>query len=70
MIDQGIGVNNSSLKPQWDELINKTLEEANLNRPNDGKMRTGSKKGIHTKDLSILLEEMQYLPRTYPDTKW
>ena len=70
MNDEGIGVNNKSLKPRWDELINETLKEAKINRPDDMEMVTGSRKGIHTKHLSILLEEMQYLPRTYPDAKW
>ena len=70
MNDKGIGINNKSLKPRWDELINETLKEAKINRPDDMEMVTGSRKGIHTKHLSILLEEMQYLPRTYPDAKW
>ena len=50
--------------------INKTLNEAKLNRPKDDYMATGSKKGIHTEHLGFLLAEMQFLPRAYPNAKW
>ena len=70
MYKEGIGVNNSSLKSEWDKLVNSTLEEANLIRPEDGYMQTGSKNGMHTEYLGHLLSEMQFLPRAYPDAKW
>ena len=70
MLDQGIGVNNSKLKKAWDEIIDSTLKKAKLNRPKDGYMASGSKKGIHTEHLGFLLAEMQFLPRAYPDAKW
>ena len=70
MLDQGIGVDNSKLKKAWDEIVNNTLIKANLNRPEDGYMASGSKKGIHTEHLGFLLAEMQFLPRAYPDAKW
>ena len=67
---EGIGVNNKDLKSSWDDLINEILEEANLQRPTDIRMETGSKEGHHTKYLTTLLTEMQYLPRKYPNAKW
>ena len=70
MLDQGIGVDNSKLKKVWDEIIDSTLKKAKLNRPEDGYMASGSKKGIHTEHLGFLLAEMQFLPRAYPDAKW
>ena len=70
MYKEGIGVNNSSLKSEWDKLVNTTLEEANLIRPEDGYMQTGSKNGMHTEYLGHLLSEMQFLPRAYPDAEW
>ena len=66
----GIGVDNKKLKERWDEIINSTIEKAKLNRPEDGYMATGSRKGIHTEHLGFLLAEMQFLPRAYPDAKW
>ena len=66
----GIGVDNKELKERWNEIVNSTIEKAKLNRPEDGYMATGSKKGIHTEHLGFLLAEMQFLPRAYPNAKW
>ena len=70
MYKEGIGVNNSSLKSEWDKIVNTTLKESNLIRPEDGHMQSGSKNGMHTEHLGHLLSEMQFLPRSYPDAKW
>ena len=70
MLKIGVGVDNSQLKIEWEELINITLKKAKLKRPIDGYMATGSRKGIHTEHLGFLLAEMQFLPRAYPDAKW
>lgn len=70
MEHKGIGVNNTSLKSKWDILINEVFINARIIRPKDKKMITGSKNGEHTKHLTTLLNEMQYIPRTYPDAKW
>ena len=70
MYKEGIGVNNSSLKSEWDKIVNTTLKQSNLIRPEDGYMQSGSKNGMHTEHLGHLLSEMQFLPRAYPDAKW
>ncbi|MEC7864140.1 MAG: 1,2-phenylacetyl-CoA epoxidase subunit PaaC [Bacteroidota bacterium] len=70
LLTNGIGVNNTELKNQWDEIVNNTLAEAKLTRPEDGYMATGGKKGMHTEYLGFLLAEMQFLQRAYPDAKW
>ena len=70
MYKEGIGVNNSSLKSEWDKIVNTTLKQSNLKRPEDGYMQSGSKNGMHTEHLGHLLSEMQFLPRAYPDAKW
>ena len=70
MYKEGIGVNNSSLKSEWDKIVNTTLKQSNLNRPEDGYMQSGSKNGMHTEHLGHLLSEMQFLPRAYPNAKW
>ena len=70
LLTNGIGVNNTKLKNQWDEIVNNTLAEAKLTRPEDGYMATGGKKGMHTEYLGFLLAEMQFLQRAYPDAKW
>jgi ring-1,2-phenylacetyl-CoA epoxidase subunit PaaC len=70
MLKHNIGVDNAKLRIKWDEIINNTLKKAKLNRPKEGYMATGSRKGIHTEYLGFLLAEMQFLPRAYPDAKW
>ena len=69
-IKKNIGVDNINLKVKWDIIINKTLNQAKLARPEDGYMMSGSKKGLHTEFLGKLLAQMQYLPRAYPNAKW
>ena len=70
MLEKNIGVDNINLKVKWDIIINKTLNQAKLVRPEDGYMMSGSKKGLHTEFLGKLLAQMQYLPRAYPNAKW
>jgi len=70
MLEKNIGVDNINLKAKWDIIINKTLNQAKLSRPEDGYMMSGSKKGLHTEFLGKLLAQMQYLPRAYPNAKW
>ena len=70
MLNEGIGVDNAQLKKPWDKIVNSTLQKAKLNRPEDGYMATGGKKGMHTEYLGFLLAEMQFLQRAYPDAKW
>ncbi|MAU76020.1 MAG: phenylacetate-CoA oxygenase subunit PaaI [Crocinitomicaceae bacterium] len=60
----------SALKTQWDVEIDSVLSEATLMRPKDGAMKTGGRTGIHTKELGIMLAEMQILPRTHPGASW
>jgi ring-1,2-phenylacetyl-CoA epoxidase subunit PaaC len=70
MLEKNIGVDNINLKVKWDIIINKTLNQAKLSRPEDCYMMSGSKKGLHTEFLGKLLAQMQYLPRAYPNAKW
>jgi ring-1,2-phenylacetyl-CoA epoxidase subunit PaaC len=70
LFNAGIAVDNKALKLEWDEIVNRTLKKAKLNRPENGYMATGGKKGVHTEYLGFLLAEMQFLPRAYPNAKW
>ena len=70
MCKKKIGVNNSSLKSEWNKIINDILTQSTLKRPKDMHMQSGSKNGIHTEHLGHLLSEMQFLPRAYPNAKW
>jgi ring-1,2-phenylacetyl-CoA epoxidase subunit PaaC len=70
LIEKGIAVNLNEIKTIWDKKVDAILTEATLQRPTDGWMQSGGKKGVHTENLGYILAEMQYLPRAYPDAKW
>ena len=70
LLNNGIAVDNSALKLEWDIMVNKTLVKAKLTRPEEAYMATGGKKGLHTECLGFILSEMQFLQRAYPDAKW
>ena len=70
MVKEKIGVDCSSIKAEWDKIIDDVLAEATLKRPEDTHMTTGGREGIHTEHLGHLLSDMQYLQRAYPDAKW
>ena len=70
MVKEKIGVDCSSIKAEWDKIIDEVLVEATLKRPEDTHMTTGGREGIHTEHLGHLLSDMQYLQRAYPDAKW
>ena len=70
MVKEKIGVDCSSIKAEWDKIIDDVLAEATLKRPEDTHMITGGREGIHTEHLGHLLSDMQYLQRAYPDAKW
>ena len=70
MLAQKIGVDCSSIKAGWDQIIDKVLSEATLKKPENTHMTSGGREGIHTEHLGHLLSDMQYLQRAYPDAKW
>lgn len=70
LIKEGIAVNQTEIKANWDKTVDEVLERAKLIRPKDGYMQTGSLKGMHSEYLGHLIAEMQFLPRAYPDAKW
>lgn len=70
LIMEGIAVDLSELKPEWEKQIAELLTKSNLKKPETVFMQTGGKKGIHTEYLGFLLSEMQTLPRMLPDAKW
>lgn len=70
MLAKGIGADLTALKPKWDDMINKVLTEATLDRPEDTWEVRGSREGKHSEHLGFLLAEMQFLPRAYPEARW
>ena len=70
MVQAGIGVDASTLRDKWDDMMNAILEEATLERPTVSWEVRGSKEGKHSEHLGYILAEMQFLPRAYPNATW
>ena len=66
----GVGVDVPALRADWDTLVNETLAEATLTRPDFQGYITEGKVGLHSEHLSFLLGEMQGLARAHPNANW
>lgn len=67
-----IGVDVGSLKNDWENKVKQVFEEAILPSPKgEGQgVRLSGKQGNHTEHLPAILNDMQYLQRTYPGCEW
>lgn len=70
LIEKEIAVDLMQVNIKWKKHIEEIFEESTLSFPETKWMQKGSKKGIHTEQLSYILAEMQALPRMLPDAKW
>ncbi|MBS0295837.1 MAG: phenylacetate-CoA oxygenase subunit PaaC [Proteobacteria bacterium] len=70
MAEAGVGVDKSTLRPEWDHLIDAMLAEATLERPAPRRGVMGGREGRHSEHLGHMLSEMQFLQRAYPDAVW
>jgi len=70
LIKEGITVDLSEVKKDWDATVNTVLERATLIRPGDAYMHSGRLDAIHSEYLGHLIAEMQFLQRAYPEAEW
>ena len=70
LIERGVAVHLSEIKPLVDKKRAAVLAEATLKMPAAGWMQSGGKMGRHTEHLGFLLAEMQFLQRAYPNVEW
>lgn len=70
MMQAGIAVDPGDFHENWRLAVAAVIEEATLTLPEASWSIGGGKKGIHSEHLGLLLAEMQFLPRAYPDAKW
>mgnify|MGYP003641559595 CR=1 FL=1 len=70
MVDLGVGVDVTTLKENYYQLVNTTLKEASLTIPESKWFQKGGKQGIHTEHMGYLLSDLQYMQRTYPNMEW
>jgi ring-1,2-phenylacetyl-CoA epoxidase subunit PaaC len=65
-----IGVEVSSLKNDWEYKVKEIFDEATLSIPAERMDKSDGKNGVHSKHLEEILNEMQFLQRTYPGCEW
>jgi ring-1,2-phenylacetyl-CoA epoxidase subunit PaaC len=68
--DAGTGVNVSSLRGDWNTLVDSALAEATLKRPSEQGCISQGKHGVHSEHLGFVLAEMQSLARAHPQATW
>jgi len=66
----GVGVDVTTLKHDWDSLVQSTLAQATLQLPSSAGFITTGKLGVHSEHLTFLLGEMQSLARAHPEGVW
>ena len=68
--DNGTGVDPTSLRIEWDALVDETLNEATLQRPHVRGHVPQGQLGVHSEHMGFLLAEMQSLARAHPHAVW
>lgn len=69
-INAGININMAEVAAAWRQTIDRVFEDATLQVPDAVPFQQGGKMGVHTEYMGLLLAEMQYLQRTYPNVTW
>lgn len=70
LIQAGIAPDLNLIKESWEKRVKEVVTEATLQLPSGNIKQKGSREGKHSEHLGYLLAEMQYIPRSYPGTKW
>lgn len=71
LVEQKLAPDAAALRPGWDEMVDRVLAEATLDRPDDPmRFATGGRQGRHTEHLGHLLTVMQSVPRAHPEAQW
>lgn len=70
LVEAGIAVDSTALRPAWEQAVSATLAEATLAMPEAQWAVRGGRKGEHTESLGHLLSELQFLQRAYPGLSW
>mgnify|MGYP003633053055 CR=1 FL=1 len=67
---QGIAVDRSTLRAEFDKRITAVIEQATLEFQISEWSLRGGRAGKHSEHLSHMLAEMQVLPRAHPEAVW
>lgn len=70
MIEAGVAPDMLQLREYYYEKVEELLSTATLEIPEVAYFQKGGKEGLHSEHMGYILADMQYMQRTYPDSKW
>lgn len=70
LVSQGIAADKIAVRKEAQSKIADTLKKAGLEYPDLPWQIGGGREGRHTEYLSLVLAEMQVLPRAHPEARW
>jgi len=70
LVENGIIPSLEGLEAEWNAYVEAILKEATLTIPTNNWKQSGGRLGKHTEHLGLLLTELQYMQRTYPNMQW
>ncbi|WOI23011.1 1,2-phenylacetyl-CoA epoxidase subunit PaaC [Nonlabens ulvanivorans] len=70
MIEAGVAPDMLQLKEYYYDKVGELLSTATLEFPEVEYFQKGGKEGLHSEHMGYILADMQYMQRTYPDSKW
>ena len=70
LAEAGVVPDRGALRPAWEARVSAVIEEATLQRPDDGWMQSGGLRGRHSEHLGHIRAEMQHLQRAHPGAQW
>lgn len=71
LVEDGIAVDVTALRADWDHNVIQVLRQATLSRPENEWGQLGSKaEGIHTEHFGYIITDMQFMQRRYPGCEW
>lgn len=70
LLDDGISVDLSLIRPKWDAKVNEVFYLSRLSKPENEFQISGGKRGKHSEYMGYILAELQFLNIKYPDAVW
>jgi len=68
--EEGYGTDIDALKETYLSNVHQVLNEATLNIPETPYRYAKGKEGFHSEYLDYILQEFQYMQKTYPNMQW
>jgi ring-1,2-phenylacetyl-CoA epoxidase subunit PaaC len=70
LANDGVAVDTTALKSNWDKAVAAVLREATIDVPQADWSVRGGRQGMHTEHLGHMLSDLQFVQRAYPGQEW